>query len=348
MSGGAWYGTEAAWLASEDPAAMLGFLQGKLSDRKLRLFATACCRQVWNKLTDDAPCGECSGGVINTMRMACPRCKGTGRINRSRRAVEVAEKFADGLATEGELYEASEQASLAGEIHSLSYVPVWASRGTISSGLNELLRAEHRGWKREDRPIQAALLRDVAGNPFRPAYRGRGTMFTEEGAPILWERHITPTVASLAQAAYSGERGRTCLECFGTGIRSWGPVLYSNGSEAKTGGSGKCELCAGTGRIEDGSLDPLTLQAVADALEEAGCVGKRCKFCGGEGRPMELARKKIPGGERLGLPRQTGRRIDCPMCKGQGHMPHPLLAHLRSLGPHVRGCWAISLILNQE
>jgi hypothetical protein len=44
--------TEAEWLVCEDLRALLDFYAAKASQRKLRLFAAACCRRIWPLLTD--------------------------------------------------------------------------------------------------------------------------------------------------------------------------------------------------------------------------------------------------------------------------------------------------------
>lgn len=70
--------TEGEWLASEEPLAMLAFLRYKqASARKYRLYACAAVRRFWHQLDDE----------------------------RSRNAVEVAERFADGKVTRRQLAE---------------------------------------------------------------------------------------------------------------------------------------------------------------------------------------------------------------------------------------------------
>jgi hypothetical protein len=44
---------EAEWEAATDPNPILEFIGAKISERKLRLFACACCRRIWQLMTDD-------------------------------------------------------------------------------------------------------------------------------------------------------------------------------------------------------------------------------------------------------------------------------------------------------
>jgi hypothetical protein len=143
---------EADWLARDDPVAMLAqFIPpgGRSSrtghklnsfpttDRKLRLFAVACCRQVWYLLTD-----ECS-----------------------RRAVEVAERYADGLATAEELDRAA--LGVAG-VPGRTNAPLWCCALSTDFVLRNVPRACG-----VPPTAQAALLRCVFGNPFRPKLQCR-------------------------------------------------------------------------------------------------------------------------------------------------------------------------------
>jgi hypothetical protein len=204
--------TESEWLASDDPGAMLQHLGSSASPRKLRLFAVACCRtpEVYSRLTDDSPCDACGARGfwygVNVPASRCHACGGTGRINRSRRAVEVAERFADGLVTEEELavaYGRNNEGPTTPEFDMVR----WASFSPLGFDVEFILPyADAAGLLKA---TQAALLREVFGNPYRRVGKvilgpdapvGEDVILTGNNAvPTSW---LTSTVVSLAHAIY--------------------------------------------------------------------------------------------------------------------------------------------------
>lgn len=168
--------TEKQWLACKDPVRMLKFLQRSASERKLRLFALACCRRAEHLPYRGLPAEESEKARA-----------------RDRHALAVAGRFAEGEASRAELATALRSA--------------WTnSAGRACTRSSAFLAAEqsvnhvrwvvhwHPGTKRAEKArepaAQAELLRDIF-RPFRPV----------SIAPV-WR---TPQVAALAQAAY-GER----------------------------------------------------------------------------------------------------------------------------------------------
>src|SRR5262249_17946353 len=74
---------EVDWYTCDDPGRMLKCVRDRASERKLRLFACACCRRIWHLLHSN-----------------------------SRRAIEVMERYVDGQASEGERVAAEGYAGL--------------------------------------------------------------------------------------------------------------------------------------------------------------------------------------------------------------------------------------------
>jgi hypothetical protein len=154
-------------LGCTDPQRMLGFLKGKASDRKLRLFAVACCRNAWMLLENEL----------------------------SRQAVEVAERFADGSADLIELRQAHELAEGVlnesvdrGLVLEETAFPVVATLDSSWEAAYDLTFSYQDIDGLREKKEHAALLRDIFGNPFRP--------ITIDPA---W---LTPSVKALAQRIY--------------------------------------------------------------------------------------------------------------------------------------------------
>src|SRR5262245_9901170 len=154
--------SEEEWLACAEPNQMCDFLWSNASDRKLRLFACACCRQVEFHLW---------GGEW------------------SHRAITVAEKYADQFTTRTELEAA--QTAVENQLELYHDEPVydasfWACNSDMTEGAwlcafyaancsvrvieygTQDFDAKCKSLRNKTLLAQATVLRDIFGNPFRP------------------------------------------------------------------------------------------------------------------------------------------------------------------------------------
>jgi hypothetical protein len=170
--------TEEEWLACKSPGGMLTYLreQSGVARRKggrrtLRLFACACCRRVWHKLAED----------------------------RDRRVVLLSEAFADGMASAEELESARRRClDRTGRVYPAVRAAIAAAdpqpraaAKAVTFGVCGAIASHGVGyderWKAEAEAM-AGIVREVFGNPFRPA--------------VLDPAWRTPGVAAVAHAIY--------------------------------------------------------------------------------------------------------------------------------------------------
>lgn len=134
--------TEAEWLMCTDPRTMYLFIRGSASDRKVRLFAVACCYRLWDLMTEER-----------------------------RDAIRIAERYADGLADDDERRFVFGETEI-GDVDDTTWETSWAvrlalmERGDIAANLAH--RRILRNRKRVDENAHVAFLRDIFGNHFRP------------------------------------------------------------------------------------------------------------------------------------------------------------------------------------
>lgn len=155
--------TEAEWLGCTSPLLLLDHLGPEASERKLRLYACAWAVRFWHLLRDD----------------------------RSREAIVIGERFAEGMASRPELVSAFTAAHAAWRDTPLvcterqdkrrkSSKSSWGTKRAAEAARNAAdptlgMRAVQRHAQREDwlgnasvRHEQCELLRELFGNPFRP------------------------------------------------------------------------------------------------------------------------------------------------------------------------------------
>jgi hypothetical protein len=159
--------TEAKWLASDDAVVMLDYALGRVSQRKLRLFAIACCRRLGRlagRQSELANAAESyADGHIDRSELDAVVARAPRRFSARKSILELIEGISLDLA--------SPDGS-------------WAAYSVV----------RYSPWHAAQPPLEvselADLLRHIAGNPFRP-YR--------QSDPL-------PSPACrLAEALYAGE-----------------------------------------------------------------------------------------------------------------------------------------------
>jgi hypothetical protein len=171
--------TESEWQNRTDPTPMLEFLRGKVSDRKQRLFVIAYVRRVWSDFK-------------------------ISETQEAWNAIEVAERYADKLASDKQL-QAAHHAVLASPewddlaIHVLNAYAGAATAAKVDKAFADAMASDYAARiaphtspiVHAERVERCRLLREVMDNPFHPVRISSAWLTGNDG-----------TVPKLAQSIY--------------------------------------------------------------------------------------------------------------------------------------------------
>jgi hypothetical protein len=131
---------------------MLEFLRGGASDRKLRLFAVACCRRLWHLLGD-----ECSRQLVELIEHCADNPNRNDRLSAA--AWQHSQHYRIGL------YVAAPPA--AAMAHDAAGAGAWAAAWKVVTAAQRAVGLNDRTRVCDEDIPQANLLRELFGNPFR-------------------------------------------------------------------------------------------------------------------------------------------------------------------------------------
>jgi hypothetical protein len=222
---------EERWLACEDPHKLLEFLRtsDRANNRKLRLFAAACCRRFVHLL----------------------------KSKTFQRAVEVADRFTDGLASSEEVGRAFQNANYG-----------WGQRTAV--------RIAGEAHVRGDRPLSELVM--DAWHAVTDLVLARRVCHRSESDAFNYHidrlAELASSVAIRAAATQDGERAMQCAwlrDLFGP--LPFRPVTIAHAVLTWDGGLvvRLAQAAYDERHLPAGTLDNDRLAVLADALEEADC-----------------------------------------------------------------------------
>jgi hypothetical protein len=206
--------TEREWLDCSEPQRMMEFLAGKASDRKLRLLGVAFCRRIWRLMPDD----------------------------RSREAVQLAERYADGLATDGQRREVR---------HRTADSP-WPKRQAAGSA-----------------QIAVHYLNEKTAGKYPYFVTGVAAVAHAASEKYKSNRKKSFPVYRAAFVAAQRAEARLVRCVVGNPFRSVSldPVWLARGDSIRA----LAEVLYGKRRLPEGTFDVKRVAELADALQDAGC-----------------------------------------------------------------------------